>query len=842
MIRGLFQAARSLLNARGFTAAFVLTLGLGIGLNTAIFSLVNGVLLAPLPYPDADRILYVRHPAVARGVEDGLFSFLEVEDLRAARSIDEIVEYGDWVFTVVGDQESHRAVGGLVTSNYFEVLGLRARLGRTLMSQDDARGAEPVMVLTHDYWTRVYGADPAVVGRTVRLFAASTVQAPPFPTPPSDTAPTPPPSGGPPDYYLPKMVRVVGVLAPGTHYTGTRRQEFFVNYAANDHYSSATMEDRRTHRMTSVFARLAPGATLEAAAAELASLHTAMMQADPAAYPERMGYAISAARWQDELTAEARPTFLILMGTVVLVLLLTCANVANLTLTRLFRRERELAIRAALGATHAMLRRQLLTENLILSLAGSVLALLITVWSLDLLVQYASRFTVRTGEIGVDVPVLLFTIGVAAAVAILLAWAPSLQGAHGLGSAAGAASSARGVVGLTRKHAQRLLVVSQLALSLTLLIGAGLLVRSLINLTRLDTGIDYENVVTMQVPNIERIPKEHDLQFLEQVMDRIRAFPGVLTVAHATSAPWDPQAGLVARAYKAEGGDEQGIPSPMTHHNVVSPLYFQTVGVNVVRGRTFQPTDDADAEPVVIINERLALDLFGGQDPIGRRIARHFLDGTWSAWLRVVGVAADTREYGLALSGAHTVYLPAPQSEAGPALLVRTTGGAEQLFQHVRQVVAGLDRNRPVDNFATLASLRENDVAPQRLNATLFSAFALLALVIAAIGVFSVLAFNVSQRTQEFGVRMALGARPGDVLALVLGEGALMTGGALALGTVAAHSFSRFLGDFLFGVGPVDPATYAGVAALLAGVALLAAYLPALRATRVDPMQAIRCE
>jgi predicted permease len=329
---------------------------------------------------------------------------------------------------------------------------------------------------------------------------------------------------------------------------------------------------------------------------------------------------------------------------------------------------------------------------------------------------------------------------------------------------------------------------------------------------------------------------------MDQVLDQVREFPGVLTVAHASLAPWDPQTAPLNRTFKVEGGDELGVASPMSHLNYVSPLYFQTVGVNVVRGRAFQPTDDARSEPVAILNKRMALDLFGSEDPIDRRIASQNFDGSWAGWLRVVGVAADTREYGLSLAGAHTLYQPAAQSFAGQSLLVRTTSPTEPLYQRVREVVAGLDSDRPVDNLSTLAALRENDLAPQRLNATLFSAFALLALLIAAIGVLSVLAFTVGQRTQEFGVRMALGARQGQVLASVLKEGVVMTGGALALGAAAAYSFSRFLEDFLFQVEPTDAATYAGVAALLAAVALLAAYLPARRATRVDPMHALRSE
>jgi len=814
-MRALRHAIRSLLRIPGYTLAFVLTLGLGIGLNTAIFSVVHGVLLAPLPYPEADRILYVRHPAVAVGSANYSFSFEEVQDLREqSRSIDQFVEYGDWTFTVVGDQEPHRAVGGLVTSNYFSVLGLRPAHGRTLHAEDDGEGAEPAMVLTHDYWTRVFGADPSVIGRTVRLFAFSE----------------------------PETTRIVGVLEPGTHYTGTRRQEFFVNYATNDHYLSATMQDARDHRMTDIFARLAPGQTPEAAEAELRSLHQTMKTAFPEFYPERAGLEIVATRWQDELTRDARPTFLVLMGTVGLVLLLACANVANLTLTRLVRRERELAVRAALGAGKGTLRRQLLTENLLLALAGAAFGLTIALLGLGMLVEYANRFTVRTGEIGINGAVLMFTMSVAVGVAVLLAWAPSLPGVQGLGNAAGAAGGARGMVGLSRRHLQRGLVVSQLALSFTLLIGAALLVQSLVNLTRLDTGLDYEDVVTMDAPNTTGIPSAENRVLMDQVIDQLRDFPGVMSVAHATRAPWNPETQLLNATFRVDGGDEEGIVSPMSQQNAISPLYFQTVGVSLVRGRTFLPADDPASEPVAIVNERMAADLFGTQDPIDRSISQQGFDGSWGPWMRIVGVASDTREYGLSVAGAHTLYTPAAQSFAGPSVIVRMSGESGPLFQRVREVVRGLDADRPLDHLSSLADLRANDIAPARLNATLFSAFALLALLIAAIGVLGVLAFTVSQRTREFGVRMALGAQREQVLAMVLGEGALLAVGSLAVGGVAALLLSRFLGGLLYEVPGTDPLTYVAVGLVLTVVALVAAWVPARRATRVDPMVALRSD
>jgi len=742
------------------------------------------------------------------------FSFQEVQDLREqARTLDQFVEYGDWTFTVVGDEDPHRAVGGLVTSNYFEVLALNPAVGRTLGPQDDGEGAEPVVVLTHDYWTRVFGADPDVIDRTVRLFAFSQ----------------------------PKVARIVGVLEPGTHYTGTRTQDFFVNYATNEHYLSATMQDARTHRMTDVFARLRPGQSAEAAQTELAVLSAAMHESFPETYPEHQGLTVQASLWQEELTREARPTLIVLMGTVVLVLLLACANVANLTLTRIVRRERELTVRAALGAGRTRLRNQLLSENLVLSLAGAGLGLVLALFGLELLVEYANRFTVRTGEIGIDIPVLVFTIVVAIVVAVLLAWAPALPGVQGLGNAAGAAGGARGAIGLPKKHVQRALVVSQLALSFTLLIGAGLMVRSLVNLTQVDTGIDYESVVSMQIPNSTGTPGPENLLLMDQVLDEIRSFPGVRSAAHASRAPFQPVT-LVQRNFRVEGLAEDGIASPMGQVNIVSPNYFETVGVPMVRGRSFRDTDVADSESVVIINERMALDLFGNQDPINQRISQQQFNGVWAEWSLIVGVAANTREYGLSLSGAHTIYGPAAQSSAGPAVVVATTGEAGPLSRRVTEIVQGMNADRPVDNITTLTDLRTEDIAAEKLNAMLFSTFAVLALLIAAIGVLGVLAFAVSQRTREFGVRMALGAEQRQVLGMVLREGMILAAGALVVGAVAAIALSRFLVELLFEVSATDPATYAGVGAILAMVAVLAAYVPAKRATRVDPMEALRSE
>ena len=817
-------AFRSLNKSRTYAAAFVITLGLGIGVNTAIFSVVNGVLLKPLPYKDAERIMFIQQPANRVGAFDGAFSFIEIDDYRAAsRTIDEFVEFGDWDFSVIGRGDPHRVVGGLVTANYFEVLGILPLHGRTLISSDDDPGAPPVMVLTHDYWTRMFGSDPEIVGQTVKLTT--------------------------------KSVEVVGVLRPGSHYTGRRKPDVFTNYTTNDHYMGAAMRDARTHRMTEVFGRLAPGATFEVAQAELSQINRRLQDEFREAYPESFGYQITARPWQEVLTESARPTFMIMMGTVLMVLLLACANVANLTLTRLIRRERELAVRAALGAGKGRIRRQLFTENLILALAGAGLGLVLAVAGLDMLVSYANRFTIRSEEIGMDGAVLAFTLLIGIGIAMLLAWAPSLPFTSQIGMSLNQ-SGGRHSGGISRRKLQRLLVVSQLALSFTLLIGAGLLVRSLFRLQGVDSGFEEGTVVTLESPNFTSLTAEEQQTLFGGTMARIRSFPGVQSAAYATWAPLQspPPAALTI---DVEGLDELQASTPIGLFNTVSPDYFRTVGAVLLRGRSFTRDDTPEADSVVVINESLSRTYFGSEDPVGRRIRWQNTRGTWQPWQRVVGVVANTRDAGIAQADVHVIYQAASQAVrrrggiAGvtggggfPAqtMLVRTTGQIGPLVRQITEIIHETDPERPVDNVITLEELTREDIAPQRLNATLFSAFAILALVVAGVGVLGVLSFSVTQRTKEFGIRLALGAEQGQVLRMVMGEGARLVLGALVLGGVASVLLSRFLSGLLFEIEPTDPVTFVAVGAVLAAVALLAAYVPARRATRVDPIDALRAE
>lgn len=810
------QAIRRLRRAPGYALAFVLTLGLAIGVNSAVFSVVNGVLLRPLPFQDAERLLYLKQPMQGMGGRNARFSFMEVDDFREAKTIDELVEFGDWEFTVLADDEPHRAVGGLVTSNYFTVLGMRPAIGRLLDQADDMQGAEPVMLMTDAYWDRVFRRDPSVVGQVLDL---------------EDLA-------GP---FIP--TQVIGVLEPGLHYTGSRRPDFYVNYAANGHYQSASMRDSRGHRMTDVFARMAPDVTLAAARSELESITAQVHRDFPDSYDAEMGYGLDVVRWEDELTREGRPVFLFLMGTVVLVLLLAAANVTNLTLTRLIRKEDELSTRAALGASGMDLRWQLTTEHVVLGLGGGALGILLAYASRDSLVAYASRFTVRAQEVGVDWTVLGVTLGGGILVAGLLAWLPGLP----LGGriAHVATAHARATDSRWRKQLQRGLVVSQLALSFTLLTGAGLLVRSLVRLTAVDPGFRTDRILTMRTPTGPggvTLPGQPDPGW-EHALEEIRGVPGVRTAALASWAPLS-QPTPTALEVRIDDQEDAGDHASLTAGNNVSVGYFEMLEIPLLAGRYFAETDREDAPHVVILNESMAHAYFGDVDPVGHRIAitPDFQNVFAFHWYDIVGVVADSKEYGVESDGVSTFYLPAAQSLWGNTILVSYLGEPTALAAQVRDVVHRMQPDRAVEEVQTLTSLLQRDVAPSRLNAILFGSFAALALLIAALGVLATLAFSVSQRVREFGIRMAVGADQATVLRNVMGEGALLVSVALVLGVGAAAVLGRFLAGLLYQVDPLDPASMAMAATVLGVVALGAALLPALRATRIHPSEALRGE
>lgn len=798
--RQFFCALRRLRHGRAYTAAFIVTLGLGIGASTAMFSAVEAILLRSLPFPDGDRIVYVEQVQSAAADSPGQFSFVEIADYRrTSTAMDQFVEYGDWTFSLVGLGEPRVIHGGLVTSNYFEVLGIGAHLGRTLIADDDHDTAAPVAVLTYEFWRQALGADPGVVGRGIELSGIATT--------------------------------VVGVLRPGAHYAGSARADIYANYPTNSHYVSASMQDERTHRMTDVYARLRPEATLDHAREELAGIARRLHQEFPSAYPQSRGFGVRLTPWRDVLVRDARTT-LLLMSTVGLVLIVAVANVANLTLTCLMRRQRDLAVRAAMGASPTALRAELLVEHGLPAFAGAFVGMALAWLGLRQLTDYAAQMTLRSTEIALNWTVLGYAFGVALVSAVLVVLVPPLPQVAGSGT--------RDTSNRRHRRAQKVLVVGQVALSFVVLAGAGLLVRSLVNLQRVDWGLEIERVASMKAPNYTRLPSPRQRALFDEVMTRLREVPAVAGVAIATTPPLD-DAQVFSWRYRTDGrqSEEQG---SSILFNSVSDDYFKVLDITIRSGRAFGGQDIAGGEPAVIINERFAHMAFPDEEPVGRRVQWSF-DGTqWGAWRTVVGVAANTRERGPRAGVIPTVYEAATQAGVGPTLLVRGTGDLGLALIEARRLFQELDPKRPITDAGTLSAALSQHVSASRINATLFSGFGLLALGIAAVGVGGVLAFAIAQRSREFGIRAALGASRGRILRGVLSEGIVLALSGLVLGVAGAVGLTQAMQGLLFNVEPLDAATYTATATVIVGVAVGASWWPARRATHVDPAVVLKAE
>jgi len=810
VIRSTFRAAwRQLRQDIGYAVAFVVTLGLGIGASTAIFSAVEGVLIRPLPYPHADRIVYVQQPLQRTGDENTHFSFVEAGDYRTqTRTLEEVVEYGDWQFNVVGLGEPRVVYGGLVTSNYFKVLAIRPFIGRVLQPDDDGRATQPVAVLTYEFWQRITGSDRSVINKTIELTGVATT--------------------------------IVGVLEPGSHYAGTERADIYANYPTNAHYMSASMQNERAHRMTDLYALVKDGVTVDQAQADVTAVSNRLHIAYPAEYPAERGFGVTITPWREVLVRKARPTLLVLMGAVGLVLLVACANVGNLTLARLVRRERELAVRAALGATPAHLRKQLLAEHLLLALAGSVVGIAIAAFAHGGLVDYTRRLTLRADALALNVVVLGFSLLIAVAAAILFAWMPRLPDPGSVSSSAAATGGQRLTTGRVERRAQRTLVAVQVAISFIVLTGAGLLVRTFMNLQRVDPGFSEAGVLLVRAPNMTRLPADRNRALLDDISTRLMQYPGVQSVATSSRAPFEVVSINAIFLRTAQGRFSQPEPPVQMLTTVVSPTYFATLRIPILRGRTFGLGESPTGQRGLIINESMAKLAFGDRDPLNQRLEWSFDGTTWNQPRTIVGVAKDARELGGGQPVAPTVFDSSTQNSPGASLLIRTSDPSPSVGREAARLLHEQDPKRPVTDVAWLSQSAAERVAPSRLNAVLFAGFAVLALTIAAIGVGGVLAFSISERTREFGIRMALGADRVRILRGVLGEGLILAAAGLVIGLVGALFLSRFLEGLLFEVTPLDMLTFAATGASLALVALAAAWVPARRATKVEPSVALR--
>lgn len=805
-------ALRSLSRSPGFAALVVVTLALGIGANTAVFSVLRGVLLRPLPHEDGERLMYLRQSAELAGLDNALFSVPEIVDYReASTTLTGFAEFSAMPFNMLGGERPVEVQAGIVTGNYFEVMGLDAVLGRALNPGDDGPGADPVMMLTWDYWNAAFGGDPGVIGQVLRINGRSAA--------------------------------IVGVAEPAPPFPG--EIDILVNMVTSPHHLDATMVHGRSHRMTEVFARLAPGASVEQARSELDALTQRVHGDHPDAYDPAAGYQISVTPLQEALTAEARQTLILLMATAALVLLITCANVGNLVLGRFLEREREIMMRWALGAGRSRLRWLMLGETAVLALAGAGLGLLLAYGGLGLLVRFAERFTPRASEISIDGGVLLFTLIVAAGSAVVFALMPTLRSPEGAGMSllrTGTRASGSG------QRMQRGLIVAQVAAAFTILAAGGLLGRTLVSLNAVETGVDTSNTLTLEVPaGQDDRSADEILRLQEEMRTRIAGLPGVQAVGVGMNVPL--RSSMVMLEIRAEGRpSEPGQPLPMAEYRAATPDYFHAAGMRVLSGRGFEDTDVSDGAPVAILNESLSRRLFGDDDPIGQRVAwtgdvLQFI-GMSGGWMTVVGVVNDTRDRGPDEVPPAALYHPLTQNELGffPGAFVVRGAQAASLAPEAERIVRELAPDNPVERVATLEQIREETVASQRLNAYLVGIFGLLALVVAAVGIAGVLAFFVAQRTTEIGIRMSLGAERSRVLRMVLSDGGRLLAWGVGLGVVMSLGAARLLDGLLFGVSPYDPSTMMLVTLVMVGVGLGACAVPARRAASVDPLVAMREE
>jgi predicted permease len=822
-LRDLRVAFHTLGRTKGLATIVILTLALGIGANSAIFTLVRGVLLKPLVNRGEDRLIYIRQSAPGLREENADFSVPEIKDLEG--SVRSVAEFGDFsvmAFTMVGLGEPRSVTGGVVGGSYFDVMGLHPVLGRLIGPQDDGPNAAGVVVLTYRFWSTVLGKDPSVLGKTVRLGSIGE-----------------------------RSGTVIGVLEPCVPYP--QDTEIIANLVTSPHHLSATMVTGRIHRMTELFGRLAPGATLDQARTELRTSYASMTKDHPDAYPAEGQFSVNARMLRDEITSGARTVLLILLAASGLVFIIACSNVANLILARTVRREGELALRAALGASTGALRRMLLAESLLLCCAGAALGVVSAQPLVTILARYASRFSVRALDLTVDSSMLWMGAALAVIAAVILAFVPRLPSAdanNGLNIASGSVR----VTGSTSRR-QRIFAITQIAASFVLLAGASALVATLLALQAVRPGVDTRDVLALDVPAMShgKTPQQV-VDFYKESLRRINALPGVSSTAFAVAAPWR-DAGNSGLGLQYSGdGHVHGNDDPRAQWRTISPEFFAAIGAPILMGRDFNDLDNQSNEPVVIVSQTLAQRIFPGQDPIGRHVfwtdpVLQFMPGSdsekarFTSPHRIIGVAADVDDEHIVPELTPTIYSTFADSPIfGGHIFVHTSGNPYSLVTPITRIIRDMSAEQPVEHAATLEDIRATVLAPDRLNSLVFGVFAAVALAVAVVGVAGVLAFSVSSRTREFGIRLALGSQPESILKTVVTEGVVMAAAGVVAGAAFGFVAARLAGAYFADLKMPGalPVMVSAVVLLTAGI--VASMLPAARAARVDVIQALRSE
>ena len=799
-------AIRRLLHQPGFTLIVVLTLALGIGANTAIFSLVNAVLLRPLPYAQPERLVTLDHFYPSLNNLEAGFAVPSYRDIRErTRIFETFAVMTRWNANLTGNGEPEKLNGAVATAEFFRVFGVAPAVGRTFASKEDQAGREHVVVLSHGLWTRRFGGDRAIVGRKIIL------------------------SGEPYD--------VIGVMPASFRGVFTDQTEVWAPLVFKPEQFE---ENRRTNEFLRAVGRLKPDVGIEQASRDVTAFAESLKRDFRDAYPR--DWTIKTRTFGRFSTERVRPALLVLLGAVALVLLIACANIANLMLARSMARTREMAVRAAIGATRADLIRQLLTESVLLSLAGAVAGLGVAVALIRGLEALGPIDLVRVESIGIDGTVLLYTFALAVATGLVFGFAPALHSSrtdlqNSLKDGTRTVSDHRG------HWIRKGLVVAEIALALTLLVGAGLLIRSFARLQQVDPGFDPTHLLTFNIslPEAKYKTDAERIAFYEAVLPRLAALPGIVSAGATSTMPFSGDwstGGFTVEGYQPP----RGTPTPWGDQRLATPGFHETLKVRLVRGRTIAATDRAEGQKVVVVDEETVKRFWPTGDPIGKRIA--FGDNPKPEdWITVVGVVEHTAHEGLDAEHRVQLYYPLAQNvSANMSMALRTAGNPAEFANAARAAVRSVDRDQPIADVKTMEEMMDRAVGQRRLSMLLLGAFGGLAMLLASIGIYGVMSFDVTRRSQEIGVRMALGAARASVLSLVFRQGFVLALSGIAIGLVCALGLTRVLQAQLFGIGRTDPATFAGVAVGLALVAGLAILIPALRATRVNPIEALRYE
>ena len=804
LLQDLRYGLRMLWKTPGFTAIAILSLALGIGANTAIFSLVNAVLLKPLPFSEPERLVMVWEDMSAIGFPSGEPAPGTYSDWKAHNQVFEDMATLNWRnVNLTGDGEPEKVPAYGVSANLFPLLGSQPVLGRNFLPEEDRPGAAKAVMLSHALWQRRYGGDPGIVNRDILLNG--------------------------------EKYTVVGVMPADFQFL-----QRYIGLWVAAAFTQEELANRASHYLT-VVARMKPNVTLKQADADIKAI-TARIAQDYPDQAESMSSSVVSMR--EQLAGKVRNSLLMLVVAVAFVLAIACANIASLLLSRATARRKEIAVRTALGASRLQIIRQLLVESILLAGIGGAVGLLFALWSFTLLQQLIPVGMTRIASLQIDLPVLCYAMAISLITGIIFGLVPALQASKVELNEALKQSAGRTGASAAGGRLRGAFVVAEVALALVLLVGAGLLIQTIFHLRDQYSVFQPDTLLTMRTALPEDRYTQHAkrVAFYDQVLERVQALPGVTSAGYTTSVPLQWKGG--ANNLLIEGRQPEPGASPNAIHRQVSNDYLQTIGMSLRQGRYFDQRDNQQSQPVALVNETMARQYWPDEEPVGKRFR---IAVNAAPWLTIVGVVADVRQMGMDVAVKAEMYVPYRQIKSHPwytprDLVIRTTGNPENLVAGVRQEIRAVDPDLPVSNIVTMEEMLSQESGSRRLGMLLLAAFAGLALLLASLGIYGVLSYFVAQQTQEIGVRLALGAQQRDILRLVIGKGMTWAFVGVAIGSVAAFALTRLMASLLFGVSANDLLTFALVAGLLTGVALVACYLPARRATRVDPLVALRYE